>query len=292
MYSADPIALRQDIEAFLQNEPIPDLPSPDTLVVLKSPHIDYFRGYQCYGRAYQQIQGGKFDVVFLIGTSHQASHHLFHGTNKSFQTPLGIHQTDSGIVGRIAALYGERFFADEHLHDNEHSLELQLPFLSVSVGLVPIVPILVGGLHPLFGRAMPRQYEPYESFVASLITVLGELGDAGKKYCFVAGVDMAHIGAYFGDPGQVSETRLQEVQQKDMEYLNMIAQLDVQSLYLHAANDLDSRRICGHSTMVTVCDILQRRREKVSATLTGYQQCFTAENDCCVTIGAMGLYRS
>ena len=292
VYSADAVTLKTDVQQILAFDPIVDKPAVKDLIVLKSPHIDYFRGHYSYGRAYQLLQECDAEIYFLLGTAHQYSPLLFHGTTNRYQSPLGIHPTDTKINQFLFDQYGSRFFQDSHLHTGEHSLELQLPFLTEAVGLKTIVPILVGGLYPYFQLNSLQGVEPFVSFVDAMLAVLDRLDKQNIRYCFIAGVDMAHVGGYFGDTGTLTPERLSDIEKSDFRYLELISNLQTDELFRHAAHDGDSTRICGHSTMMVICEILRRRQERIAATVTSYQQCFTAQNDCCVSVGAMGLYRA
>ncbi len=81
--------------------------------------------------------------VVLLGPSHRI---FFLGiaqtTARFFKTPLGDLPVDTETVSLFDTLPGVAPY--DPAHAREHSLEVQLPFLKVLFGSVPIVPLVVG----------------------------------------------------------------------------------------------------------------------------------------------------
>lgn len=264
----------------------------ERLVCLKSPHIDYQRGEISYGKAYANLELNQHDLIVLIGTSHQYSRLLFHLTSKDFETPLGLLNCDHEIVAEIAAQHGiERSFSDEILHRREHSLELQAPFMALRSQQAKIVPILVGSFHHMLNSGKyPENFDEYDSLVSALAQSLKNR--VGQRICVIAGVDMAHIGRYFGDKEALSNAALEQIQSRDMQYLEAISSNSKKRLFDHIAEDEDARRICGFPTMYTVLDLFERMNWKYRAELFEYRQAVNFATDCAVTFAAMGFYQT
>ncbi|MCB0319303.1 MAG: AmmeMemoRadiSam system protein B [Bdellovibrionales bacterium] len=289
-YASDPSALHKEIESYLS------FGSPQTstrhspIHGLMTPHIDYRRGHECYGKSFLYLEHESPEVVLLIGTSHQFSRNLFHLTLKNFDCPLGTLKNCTEFSKNLAQSYGEeRAFMDEILHKQEHSLELQIPFLKRALPQAEIVPILVGSFHHLIlNETLPSSYEPYETFVAALTqTIQDQILSRNRSLLVLAGVDMAHIGQYFGDKNRLSPDWLQNVQIRDHEYLNFLKNGDPIGLFGHIAEDQDARRVCGFPTMYTVIDLFQRLGWKTPGHLIHYQQAVNSQNDCAVTFAGM-----
>lgn len=290
-YPLDPRQLEQLLDGHLDGG-LPAALRPSPMLGLVAPHIDYRRGGACYGITYRALREQRHDLYVLIGTSHQYSERLFHLTPKDFASPLGTLACDTEIVQQIAARHGvQRSFEDEFLHRREHSLELQLPFMQRSGAQGRILPILVGSFHrSLQSGRPPPQDEEYQSFVSSLTEALRERRNAGSRICVVAGVDMAHIGRYFGDREALTPEKMREVEQRDLSYINALLSHDKQALFSHVAEDQDARRICGFPTMYTVLDLFDRLGVKYSAELFDYRQAVDYESDCAVTFAGIGMY--
>jgi hypothetical protein len=261
------------------------------LQCLVAPHIDYRRGGRCYGQIYPYLADCDADTFILIGTSHQYSRQMFHLSAKDFESPLGVLPCDSALVSRIAARFGtERAFRDEYLHRREHSLELQLPFISRVRPGARIAPILVGSFHEAIesGRELDR-FDEYTSFVGACAEAIQQERQGGRRVCFIAGVDMAHVGRHFGDEGALSPEFMDRVAERDSCYLQAIQQHDLTALFAHIAEDQDARRICGFPTMYAVLDILKKLGDRVTCDVTHYDQAVDYQSDCAVTFAGLAL---
>ena len=291
-YPAASKELRALVTGYLEDAAPADAEQRE-LIGLIVPHIDYQRGGKSYGAAYRKLAGQPCDLFLIFGIAHQYSRHLFHLTRKDFETPLGAVPCESSLVNRLAELYGpERSFADEILHKEEHSIELQLPFLLQVQPQAKIVPILVGSLHELLQqRQAPQGYEAYDSFLAALVSVLTPLLQAGRRICTIAAVDMAHVGRYFGDPEGLSPERLEQVRQRDAEYLAAVSSHDLTALFTHLAADQDARHICGFPAVYTMLDLLKRLGISYHADIVAYEQAVTYEIDRAVSFTGAGLYK-
>jgi AmmeMemoRadiSam system protein B len=261
------------------------------LTCLVAPHIDYRRGGECYGQIYPYLAGSNADTFILIGTSHQYSRQMFHLSAKDFESPLGRLPCDTEFVSRLAARFGtERAFRDEYLHRREHSLELQLPFISRVRPGARIVPILVGSFYEAIesGRELDR-FDEYTSFVGACAEAIQQERQGGRRVCFIAGVDMAHMGRHFGDEGALTPEFMDLVAERDSRYLQAIQEHDLTALFSHVAEDQDARRICGFPTMYTVLDILKKLGDRVTCEVTRYDQAVDYQSDCAVTFAGLAL---
>jgi len=291
-YPSKPEQLTRQIEKYLAEVKSPLAREPGRLLTLIAPHIDYPRGSQTYANGYRYLEGESPDLVVLIGTSHQYSEDLFHLTLKDFETPFGSLSNAKDFTGELAKLYGQdRSFRDEYLHKREHSLELQAPFLKYFLPEVKIIPVLVGGFHSyLQQNVMPQEREEYETFALAFLELLISYRKAGSKILFVAGVDMAHVGANFGDPFELTPKFMEEIAQKDQHYLDYVQQGRKDLLWNHIAADMDSRRICGFSTLYLVLDILERMQVSFGSQLMEYRQAVDSKRECGVTFASVGLW--
>lgn len=109
------------------------------------PHAGFFYSGQVAASAYQALFNIADDIerVILIGPSHRAD---FKGiaisTADYFATPLGSVAVDKNIYPLLSRINGVEI--NDNPHDNEHCLEVQLPFLQYSLNQFEIVPLLTG----------------------------------------------------------------------------------------------------------------------------------------------------
>ena len=291
IYPAEPLEAKQFFAGLLE-QGNGERATPGQLEVLVAPHIDYRRGGSCYGRIYPEIANMDADMCVLLGTAHQYSPHLFHLTKKHFRTPLGVARCDEKFISEVARRYGEqRSFADELLHKGEHSLELQIPFLTQLKPMMEIAPILVGSFHDfvLAGRE-PKEFDEYNDFISSLVESIRAYRRSGKRLCFVAGVDMAHVGREFGDDWELTDEKVQEISVRDAEYLECVKQHDTRGLFEHIASDTDARRMCGFPSLYLIMDVLERLGVVYQVESTFYEKSIDQSAGCCVTYAGISLY--
>jgi AmmeMemoRadiSam system protein B/AmmeMemoRadiSam system protein A len=177
-YPEDPEELQTMVDAFL--EPIDSLDGePIGLIVPHAGYV-YSGGVAAYG--FKQLVGVNYDTVVIIGPNHQdpTFEDISVYAQGAFETPLGRLPIDEEVA---QALIGadERIVFDADVHAQEHSIEVELPFIQRVLGNVKIVPIIVG---------QPTG-ENVEALSSALVQVL-----AGKKALLIASSDMSHYPAY------------------------------------------------------------------------------------------------
>ena len=129
----------------------------------------------------------------LIGTVHPTTIVLVgadHGgrasgasvwTDGPWSGPLGDVSIDRGLAERIVGL-GPPFVADNAAHDDEHSIEVQMPFIARACPDARVVPLLVGA----------RRSEVAETAGLWLGRIVADLRANGERVVLVASSDLAH----------------------------------------------------------------------------------------------------
>jgi hypothetical protein len=155
-YSADPRILKPQLEKFLQQPALDttaiqrlhgnNAPLNHPILAIIAPHAGYIYSGAAAAHSYKVLSGQTVKRVFLLGPSH---HVPFEGaalpSAKVFQTPLGDLPIDVTVIEQLKKY--PAFITSEEIHKNEHSLEMQLPFIKEALGNVKIVPILIGRLN-------------------------------------------------------------------------------------------------------------------------------------------------
>lgn len=141
-YPGGAAVLKAQIKEFLGNTPTEAVDGK--IVALVSPHAGYAYSGQVAAHSYNLIAGKTFDSVIVIGPSHRA---YFHGASiyngGGYETPLGIVTVDTPLADAIIA-QSELVSTTADAHAQEHSVEIQLPFLQVVLGDFRFVPIVMG----------------------------------------------------------------------------------------------------------------------------------------------------
>ncbi|MET0534211.1 MAG: AmmeMemoRadiSam system protein B [Steroidobacter sp.] len=144
-YPDVPSQLRDVVSEYLAQAPA-STESPKALIV---PHAGYIYSGGIAAAAYAQIAQRRREIrrVVLIGPSHRVYlRGMAMPTAEAFRTPLGVVPIDRELKSRIAA-HPQVIEADEP-HSNEHSLEVQLPFLQVVLDEFTLLPLALGSVAP------------------------------------------------------------------------------------------------------------------------------------------------
>jgi hypothetical protein len=299
VYKADPAELKIQLDSFFAAPEGPGrpnhdnnkkLPAPKAIV---APHIDFHRGGPAYAWAYKNLaESDGADLFILLGTSHCGGQTPFILTFKDFETPLGLVQTDKDFVGRLREQCGQNLLADEYLHRGEHSLEFQVVFLKYAAQLraalageperpFKIVPILVSSFRSMVLQQTLPERDPA---VRTFLTALGELSQQEKRrVCFVAGVDLAHVGREFGDREPITEDFLKWVESEDQRLIERLAALDAPGFFNEIAKDQDKRKICGFAPLYALIHLL----DSTKGNHLKYSQAFTPETGSAVTFTSL-----
>jgi AmmeMemoRadiSam system protein B len=225
-------------------------------------------------------------VFVIVATSHYSAER-FILSRQHFETPLGVVDTDTEYVDRIAAHFGEGLFEDPLAHVPEHSIELEvvlLQFLLAGRRPFKIVPLLTGSIHDrVRGREDPAEAPDIAKMVAALRAA--ELGCA-ESVCYLISGDLAHIGPKFGDKQRAEEPWLEESRQKDAAILKALETADPREFFGVVAGENNRRRICGLSpTWLT----LEVTRPKFG-TVLHYQQFAHPQGKESVSFAAAAFY--
>jgi len=128
---------------------------------------------------------------------------------------------------------------------------------------------------------MVSQTLPEETLaVGNFLRTLRRLAnDDGRQICFIAGVDLAHVGKQFGDEEPVTEDFLKWVEAEDRQLVDRLARLDAAGFFNEIAKDEDKRKICGFSPLYSLIHLV----DGVHGKQLHYGQAFTPETGSAVT---------
>lgn len=142
-YPAEPQALRTNLARLLAENPAT---GPAAAKALIAPHAGYIYSGPVAARAYNLLPPGMRRVV-LLGPAHRVPlRGLALPTVSAFRTPLGDVPLDLDTLRSLDAL--PQVLRSDEAHRQEHSLEVQLPFLQARLGEFTLVPLLVGWAEP------------------------------------------------------------------------------------------------------------------------------------------------
>lgn len=141
-YPADADELRTQIDALLRQASAPATPTPKAVIV---PHAGYVYSGAVAASAYAALRSLHDQVtrVVLLGPAHRVAFRgLAASTADAFHTPLGDVPVDHATLARLRELPQVRMI--DQAHALEHSLEVQLPFLQMTLKSFTLMPLVVG----------------------------------------------------------------------------------------------------------------------------------------------------
>ena len=220
-YPGDAATLKKQITGFLDQAGKPT--APGRLLALIVPHAGYVYSGQVAAFGYSQLKGKHFGTVILVGPSHRAA---FSGVSvdlRDYETPLGRVPVNRELAQKIMDGSAGLVTNLAEAHDQEHCLEIQLPFLQEVLGNFKIVPLLMGS-HDL---------ETCRKLAATLARTV-----PGQDALLLTSTDLSHF--HTGDQARTMDAGL----------LEKVAAYDPEGLEA----DLASGRVeaCGGSALVAV----------------------------------------
>jgi AmmeMemoRadiSam system protein B len=151
------------------------------ICALISPHAGIQWSGQAAACGYKLLKGQKIKRVIVLGPSHYSGFRgLATSAEEYYETPLGKIKVDketSEALYKITLFQGPR-----NAELQEHSLEMQLPFLQVVIGEFLLVPLVVGELSVNDYAEAARALSPY----------------LDANTIVVASSDFTHYGSRFG----------------------------------------------------------------------------------------------
>jgi AmmeMemoRadiSam system protein B/AmmeMemoRadiSam system protein A len=175
-YDADASRLTAAIDGFLKDLPAaPEVRGDIRAIVV--PHAGYVYSGLSAAYAYRLVRGRPYETVVIIGPSHRFG---FKGCSiyakGGFRTPLGTAAVDEALATELVKRSGFKYIPEAH--EEEHSVEVQVPFIQTVLPGAKIVPVVMG--------------YPEMRTVKALAEALAA-ACAGRKVLVIASTDMSHF---------------------------------------------------------------------------------------------------
>jgi MEMO1 family protein len=146
-YPEDPADLRRLVEGYLDNAVSTPAAVPKAVIV---PHAGYIYSGSVAGSAYARLRAGAGGIrrVVLLGPAHRAPLlGLALPEATVFASPLGRVPVDGTAVAEL--MLRPEVSVNASAHALEHSLEVQLPFIQLTLGHdFTLVPLAIGETSP------------------------------------------------------------------------------------------------------------------------------------------------
>ena len=238
-YSSDPARLQMDIQGYLAAASLE--PGSGQLMGLVAPHAGYFFSGPVAGAAFAHLSLAIFETVILIGPDHWGAAPRKISTPRVdvWRTPLG----DIPIAWDILQILQNEIELKLLPTDEEHALEVELPFLQMTLKTFRLVPLMMGDQSPQICR---RLSAALVKTIRALQNNQGKLSSSQEgsigNILFVASSDLSH---YFDDD---TARRL------DQTTLQFILDLDADGLVHHveAGRRQGQPFACGAGPIATI----------------------------------------
>jgi predicted class III extradiol MEMO1 family dioxygenase len=257
---------------------------------LIAPHIDLHRGGHSYAWGYRALaESEPANLYVLLGTCHQPMRRPFAATALPYDTPFGPVTADSDFLDRLQQRAPYDLLDDELSHRREHALEFQAVYLRYlghtgeqadsddrRTGPASVVSILCVPPGRVRSGGTPRDDAATEEVIQAIAETVAETEAEGRRVCFIAGADFAHVGPQFGDPSAVDQRFAEHVRTGDLAMLEQCAAGDADGFYRQVVRERpgpgmagDSmavggpRRICGLAPMYALLRLVNRQNGQV-----------------------------
>ena len=198
-YPVKPDALRVQLERYLAGSA--NVKADGEVIAALAPHAGYVYSGSLAARVHKILGELDFDTLVIIGHDCYRDGVAYLTTVDQYQTPLGMVPVDTEMVKRL--LVHPEIHEDRALHAEEHTVEVQLPFLQVQNKACRIVPILFGKPNPANCRKLAEAIKN---------------ASAGRKVFVLASTDLSHYPAY-GDARKVDGATVEALKTLDVDAL-------------------------------------------------------------------------
>lgn len=184
-YESDKEALIEQIKACFTSEFGPGKISKEikekSIIGLVSPHAGYLYSGPCAAHGFNKIAECKdMNTFILLGLSHSGSSSCI--SLDDWETPLGIaknHQMLSNLIKEKTNLP-----INEQVHQNEHSIEVQIPFLQyIKKDNFKITPIIISN-------------EIDQKIISK--GIVESIKETKENAAIIASSDFTHYGMHYG----------------------------------------------------------------------------------------------
>ena len=228
-------------------------------VSIVSPHAGYIYSGAVAGATFAQIEVP--DSVILIGPNHTGLGERFSVMNEgTWRTPLGDIAIDTRLAEAVVE-GSELFRADAAAHTQEHSLEVQLPFIQRLNSRAKIVPITVMG----------ADFEDCDEMATAIAAAIKNYNE---EVLIVASSDMNHF--------ESEET----TQRKDRLAIKELLELNAKGLL--KITDKESISMCG-AVPAAITILASKKLGARTAKLTSHQTSAETSGDYSNVVGYAGV---
>ena len=218
------------------------------------PHAGYYYSGSTAAKAFININPKNYNRIIIIGPSH---HEYFYGCGLSpfdvYKTPFGDINIDTQTQKNLINKNNKNnlfHILPKYIDENEHSIEMELPFLKMLFNSIEkdfiIVPIIVGEIKSndfdLIGQYLLELYND-------------------EKTLFVISSDFCHWGKQYGYTyvENKKEEIWKNIENLDKEALNIISEMNFNELLKYFNKTKNT--ICGRNAILLLLNIIEKYKK-------------------------------
>ncbi len=176
-YTSNPARLSAELDGYLKAAKVQ--PSDKKIGIIISPHAGYQYSGPVAAYGFKAASKNKYSTIVILAPSH---HFGFQGggvwKDGGYKTPLGVAPVDEAFCQALIAQNAE-YVDDRAVFAEEHSLEMEVPYIQKIFPDAKIVPVILGQNDPKLCKAMAE----------ALNNVIGDREDV----LVVVSTDMSHF---------------------------------------------------------------------------------------------------
>lgn len=276
-YRADPELLERQIRGCFTHKfgpgSLPETRSDKNIIVAISPHAGYPYSGPCAAHVYKEVAESRLpDLFIMLGLSHNGHPSCLSAID--WETPLGVLETDKEFQKVLEQESSLK--VDEKVHQFEHSIEVQLPFLQFvlrnKISKVKIAPIIVSG-----------DFE-FDEFTRSISKAVNK---TGRDVMIIASSDFTHFGVSYGYMPFHKDIK-ENIYKLDEGAISFIRNLDSYR-FLNYVDDHDAT-ICGKNPISVAVNCAKHMHAKEGKLLKYYTSAdIVGDDDYSAAVGYAGI---
>ena len=180
-YTDNPELLTQEVDAYISEAKLGEDDIGGEVVGILAPHAGYRYSGRTAGYAYRSVQGKPRQLVVVLSPFHHFIAGKFVTTaHGAYETPLGAVGVEVDLLNELEKAMAEAGLKlGQTAEDEEHSLEIQLPFLQRAWKTdFRLLPVMIRS----------RSREEVETFAGCLYETMKD-----EDYLLVASSDLSHF---------------------------------------------------------------------------------------------------
>ena len=218
-----------------------------------APHAGYTYSGPCAAWAYKEIAESEFaDLYIIVGPNHAGNGNFV--STDMWVTPFGEIRVDKEFL-KYLMKHNEQLKINEHAHSEEHSIEVQLPFLQFAtrdkMHELKILPIIVD--HELDYKKLSLDLKE---------TIL----ETGRKVVFIVSTDFTHYGRNYRYL-PFSQDVQENIYKMDRKAIDFVQKMDAEGFLKFNYEKITT--ICGQIAIATAI-------KSIKATKVNLDQYYTS----------------